>query len=123
MSNKPLKASTKKQLEAIMQMKQKKIEELHKLPPYTVIFSEGIKTEPLYIQGLTEQVNEKYKQFTKIKRVEVIGTGYDILKDLTQTAIAHAKTLYDSYEEGTPPSRRTPATRVHELVIFLHEYL
>lgn len=51
MSKKPLKASTQKKLEAAMQKKQKNIEELHKLPPYTVIFSEGIKTEPFYIRG------------------------------------------------------------------------
>lgn len=223
MSNKPLKASTKKKLEDAMRKKRKKIEELHKLPPYTVIFSEGIKTEPFYIQGLTKQVNKKYAQFTSGDRITVIGTGrntkslldyarkkvnsdypecrivwlmydkddfpyddfdntqfsaedrectqkyhvawsneclelwfilhfqplfshigrdqyyeilrgyfpyeknldtiYDILKDKTHTAIAHAKTLYASYENGTPPSRRTPATRVHELVTFLHEYL
>jgi hypothetical protein len=49
MSLKPLKASTQKKLEAAMQKKRKKIEELHKLPPYTIIFSEGIKTEPFYI--------------------------------------------------------------------------
>ncbi|MDR2712692.1 MAG: RloB family protein, partial [Clostridiales bacterium] len=48
---------------------------------------------------------------------------YDILRDRTQAAIAHAKALYNSYEEGTPPSQRAPATRVHELVAFLQNYL
>jgi hypothetical protein len=223
MSLKPLKASTQKKREAAMQKKRKRIEELHKLPPYTIIFSEGIKTEPFYIQGLTRQVNQKYAQFTSADRITVIGTGrntqsllkyaretvdakypecedvwlmydqddfpyddfdntqfsaegrtcqqkyhvawsnecielwfllhfqslfahvgreqyhvilkgyfpyektleniYDLLKDKTLTAIAHAKALYASYEEGTPPSQRTPATRVHELVGFLHGYL
>lgn len=223
MSLKPLKASTQKKLEATMQKKKKRIEELHQLPPYTVIFSEGIKTEPFYIQGLTKQVNQKYAQFTSGDRITVIGTGrntrsllnyarktvnseypeckvvwlmydkddfpyddfdntqfsaegrtceqkyhvawsnecielwfllhfqplfasvgreqfhdilkgyfpyektleniYDILKDKTHIAIAHAESLYASYEEGTPPSKRTPATRVHELVGFLYSYL
>ncbi len=58
MSKKPLKAGTRKKLEAAMQKKQKRIEELHRLPPYTVIFSEGIKTEPFYILGLTQQINK-----------------------------------------------------------------
>lgn len=223
MSLKPLKASTKKKLEAAMQKKNKKIEELHQLPPYMVIFSEGIKTEPLYIQGLTNQVNQKYAQFTSGDRITVIGTGrntksllnyarktvdtdypeckvvwlmydkddfpyddfdntqfsaegrtceqeyhvawsnecielwfllhfqplfanldreqyydilkgyfpykktleniYDILKDKTNIAIGHAEALYAGYEEDTPPSKRTPATRVHELVCFLSAYL
>lgn len=223
MSKKPLKASTQKKLEAAMQKKRKNIEELHKLPPYTVIFSEGIKTEPFYIQGLTKQVNQKYAQFTSGDRITVVGTGrntrsllnyarkkvsadypecravwlmydkddfpfddfdntqfsavdkiclqeyhvawsnecielwfilhfqplfshigreqyhdilkgyfpyektleniYDILKDKTHIAIARAKTLYASYDEDTPPSQRTPATRVHELVDFLNSYL
>lgn len=196
---------------------------LHTLPPYTIIFSEGIKTEPHYIEGLCRQVNQKYVRFTSADRIVVIGTGrntksllryarrtvscqypacqvvwlmydkddfpyddfdntqfsaegkgsrqefrvawsnecielwfilhfqtlhaqigreryrtvlqryfpyeknsetvYDSLKDRTQTAIARAKALYDSYGEDTPPAQRNPATRVHELVIFLREYL
>lgn len=223
MSLKPIKASDQKKLEVIMRKKKKKTEELHQLPPYTIIFSEGIKTEPFYIQGLTTQVNKKYSQFTSGDRITVIGTGrntrsllnyarktvkdkyseckvvwlmydkddfpyddfdntqfsvegkecqqeyhvawsnecielwfvlhfqplfshvgreqyydilkryfpyeksleniYDILKDKTDIAIINAKSLYDSYEECTPPSQRMPATRVHELVGFLHGYL
>jgi len=222
-SHKPLKASDRKKLEATMRKKTKEIEILHELPPYTVIFSEGIKTEPFYIQGLTQQVNEKYAQFTTKDRISVIGTGrntrsllayarttvareypscqvvwlmydkddfpyddfdntqfsaedknsnqeyhvawsnecielwfilhfqqlfshigreqyqavlkeyfpyrknleniYDILKDKTQVAIKYAKELYNEYPENTPPSKRAPATRVHELVVFLQKYL
>jgi hypothetical protein len=58
-----------------MEKKRKNIEELHQLPPYTVIFSEGIKTEPFYIKGLTQQVNRKYSEFTSNDRIIVIGTG------------------------------------------------
>jgi hypothetical protein len=223
MSNKPLKASTEKKLKAVMQKRQKKIETLHELPPYTVIFCEGTKTEPFYIRGFTNRVNQRYAQFTSKDRIIVIGTGrntkglleyarrtvrtrhpackvvwlmydkddfphddfdntqfsaegrtceqeyhaawsnacielwfllhyqqlfsdisreqyreklkeyfpyeknlesiYDILEDKTQTAVDHARELYASYEENTPPSQRAPATRVHELVAFLLEYL
>jgi len=196
---------------------------LPELPPHTVIFSEGIRTEPFYIQGLAGQVNAKYEQYVSADRITVIGTGkntrslldyarktvardypsceivwlmydkddfrsddfdntqfsaedktgaqkyhaiwsnecfelwfvlhfqqlfsnvsreqywdilkgyfpyrknmeniYDILKDRTQTAIEHSKALYDSYPAGTPPSKRAPATRAHELVAFLQGYL
>ena len=223
MSLKPLKAGDKKQLEIAMQRKKKSIGVLQELPPYTIIFSEGTKTEPHYIQGFTKQVNRKYAQFTSQDRIIVIGTGrstqslleyarktvsrkypeckvvwlmydkddfpidsfdntqfsaeaekdnqkyhvawsnecvelwfilhyqqlfshigreqyqevlkehfpyeknldtiYDILKDRTQTAIENAEALYNSYEPDAPPSQRAPATRVHELVIFLQKYL
>lgn len=224
MSLKPLKASEYKKLEAIMKKKKKKIEELHQLPPYTIIFSEGIKTEPFYIKGLTQQVNSKYSEFTSNDRILVIGTGrntrslleysrktvserypeckvvwiiydkddfpyddfdntqfsaegrssssqiyrvawsneclelwfvlhfqplksnisrdqyydilkkyfpykknleniYDILKDKTKIAIERSKLLYNSYDEDAPPSKRTPATRVHELVESLQSFL
>ena len=206
-----------------MQRKRKQIETLHKLPPYTIIFSEGVKTEPYYISGLTNQINRKYAPFTSQDRIKVIGTGrntkslldyarkrvakefpgskivwlmydkddfpyddfdntqfsaeekqceqeyyvawsnecielwfvlhfqnlfsnvgreqyrdilkqyfsyeknletiYDVLKDKTQGAITRSKTLYDSYAKEAPPSRRAPATRIHELVIFLQKYL
>lgn len=91
MSLKPLKASTQKKLEAAMQKKRKKIEELHKLPPYTIIFSEGIKTEPFYIQGLTRQVNQKYAQFTSADRITVIGTGRN-----TQSLLKYARETVDA---------------------------
>ena len=223
MSKKPLKASTRKKLEEVMQVKRKKIESLHRLPPYTVVFCEGIKTEPYYIEGLTKQVNQKYAQYTTNDRVTVIGTGrntrslleyarktvgskfpecsvvwlmydkddfpyddfdntqfsaesrscnqeyhvawsnecielwfimhyqplfshisrdqyinilrqyfpyeknmrniYGILSEKTPIAIANAIMLYSQYGSETPPSQRTPATRVHELVMYLQEYL
>ena len=223
MSNKPLKASDRNKLEYIMSKKKKKVEELQELPPYTIIFSEGIKTEPFYIRGLTQQVNNKFSEFSSNDRIVVIGTGrsalslleyarrivhekhsecqvvwlmydkddfpyddfdntqfsaegrnsnqiyrvawsnecielwfllhfqplesnisrnqyydilkkyipyektleniYDILSDKTQIAIERSITLYNSYDESTPPSKRAPATRVHELVKSLQGYL
>lgn len=223
MSLKPIKATGNKKLEQIMKKKNKKIEELHQLPPYTIIFCEGTKTEPFYINGLTQQVNSKYSEFTSNDRIIVIGTGrntrsllryarktvhkyypeckvvwivydkddfpyddfdntqfsaetrsngqiyhvawsnecielwfvlhfqplqsnvnreqycnilkkyfpyektleniYDILKDKTKNAIERSKLLYNSYDDGAPPSKRAPATRVHELVESLQSFL
>ena len=223
MSNKPLKASDQKKLADIVQRKQKRTEALQLLPPYTVIFCEGTKTEPLYIQGLANRVNDKYKDFVKKDRVVIEGTGrntqdllrfarktveskypncqiaylmydkddfpsdnfdntqfsaekrkdnreyrvawsnecielwfvlhfqdlesnvhrsqyreilkghfpyeknledlYDLLCDKTPSAIKRSRELYESYEPDTPPSKRAPATRVHELVEYLSEYL
>ncbi len=76
------------------------------------MLSTNIKREQYY------EILEKY--FPYEKNLENV---YNILSDKTQTAIANAKTLFACYEEDAPPSRRAPATRVHELVIFLHEYL
>lgn len=91
MSLKPLKASTQKKLEAAMQRKRKKIEKLHKLPPYTIIFSEGTKTEPFYIQGLTKQVNQRYAQFTSGDRITVIGTGRN-----TRSLLKYAREIVEA---------------------------
>lgn len=45
------------------------------LPPYTMIVSEGTKTEPIYLQGFVNKINEKYKTMIKQNRIEVYGTG------------------------------------------------
>lgn len=77
--------------------------------------------QPLFSHIGREQYHDILKgYFPYEKKLENI---YDILKDKTHIAITHAKTLYASYGEDTPPSQRTPATRVHELVDFLHSYL
>lgn len=75
MKSEPLKADTKEKLEALMQKKTKETQVLHPLPPYTVIFCEGTKTEPLYIRGFTERINKKYEDMTPKERITVIGTG------------------------------------------------
>lgn len=48
---------------------------LQKLPPYTMIVSEGIKTEPLYLQGFVKRINEKYKAISKEPHILVYGIG------------------------------------------------
>jgi hypothetical protein len=230
MSNKPLKISDQKKLNGIMRRKRKKIESIHELPPYTVIFSEGTKTEPLYIKGMAKAINNTYAAYGQRDRITVVGTGrntqgllryaqnevkqkypdsqiiylmydkddfppdnfdntqfsaermrgkaenkrvkqeyrvawsnecielwfvlhfqelesnisrtqyhkilnqhipyeknmenlYDLLRDKTKVAIKRARNLMNQYELGAPPSKCAPATRVHELVEFLIEYL
>ena len=73
MSLKPLKASDQRILNGIMQPRKKEI--LDELPPYTYIVSEGVKTEPNYISGFTDEINEKYRDFTSGKRIIVKGAG------------------------------------------------
>ena len=58
-----------------MKSKASKMDSLNKLPPYTVIVSEGIKTEPIYIRGLVNKINEKYKNISKEPHIVVYGTG------------------------------------------------
>lgn len=77
MSLKPLKVSEQKRnqdkINAKMQKKKKEL--LDELPPYTFIISEGTKTEPNYISGLTDIVNQKFSEFTSGPRILVKGTG------------------------------------------------
>lgn len=223
MSNKPLKAGDQRQLEKKLERKRKQIESTVTLPPHTVIFCEGTKTEPSYIRGFAQAINTKYSGYAKHNLIEVHGTGrntigllkyarrfvsqnypsarcvylmydkddfphdnfdntqfsaeekddvcryhvawsnecielwfllhfqeidsnisrelccsklkdhlpayeknseetYANLRHLTSAAIDRSRKLYDSYEPDTPPSQRTPATRVHELVLFLQQY-
>lgn len=75
MSLRPPKHSDQKKLKEAMRKKERIIEEKNKLPPHTLIICEGIKTEPYYIQGLVDLVNEKYSEFIKTDRIKVFGTG------------------------------------------------
>jgi hypothetical protein len=82
MTLKPPKHNDQKKLEAAMQKKRRAIEQINKLPPYTLIISEGKKTEPIYIKGLVDLINAKYSEiyrkysylFPK-ERIKVFGTG------------------------------------------------
>lgn len=75
MSLKPKKVSEIKKIQEKMKSKASKMDSLNKLPPYTVIVSEGIKTEPIYIRGLVNKINEKYKNISKEPHIVVYGTG------------------------------------------------
>ncbi|MDD7388574.1 MAG: RloB family protein [Lachnospiraceae bacterium] len=75
MSLKPKKKSDEKKLKAKMKVKESKMDSLSVLPPYTMIVSEGIKTEPFYIQGIVDKINAKYSHISKKPHIEVFGTG------------------------------------------------
>lgn len=75
MSLKPKKVSEIKKIEAKLKAKASKMDSLNKLPPYTMIVCEGVKTEPFYIQGFVDKVNERYKSISKEPHIVVYGTG------------------------------------------------
>lgn len=75
MSLKPKKHSDIQKMKAKMEVKASKMNTLNKLPPYIMIVSEGIKTEPLYLQGFVNKINEKYRQISKEPHIGVYGTG------------------------------------------------
>lgn len=75
MSLKPKKKSEIKKIQEKMAQKQRQIEFQNQLPPYTMIVSEGIKTEPLYLNGFVKKINDKYKGLIRESRIVVYGTG------------------------------------------------
>lgn len=75
MSLKPKKHSDQKRLREKLRQQKSQMATKHKLPPYTLIVSEGIKTEPLYLQGFAKKINSQYKNITKKECIVVLGTG------------------------------------------------
>lgn len=75
MSLKPKKKSEIKKIQEKMIQEQKRIEFQNQLPPYTMIVSEGIKTEPIYLNGFVKKINDKYKGLIREPRIVVYGTG------------------------------------------------
>lgn len=75
MSLKPKKKSDIKKIEEKMKNKESKMATKELLPKYTMIVSEGIKTEPIYLRGFVNKINEKYKNIVKQNRIVVYGTG------------------------------------------------
>lgn len=75
MSLKPKKKGDIRKSEEKMRTKASKMNSMNFLPPYTMIVSEGIKTEPFYIKGLVDKVNEQYKSIAREPHIDVYGTG------------------------------------------------
>ena len=59
MSLKPKKHSDIKKMKEKMAAKPSKMDTKNELPPYIMIVSEGVKTEPLYLEGFVNKINEK----------------------------------------------------------------
>ena len=75
MSLKPKKKSDLKKIENEMKRKESRMNTKELLPPYTMIVSEGTKTEPIYLRGFASKINEKYKDLVRENHIEVYGTG------------------------------------------------
>lgn len=77
MSLKQKKASEIKRSQAALQLKMQKKQKdlLDALPPYMYIVSEGTKTEPHYIRGITDEINRKFYNLSSGERIKVKGTG------------------------------------------------
>lgn len=75
MSLKPKKHSDLKKIQDKMKHKDSKMNTKYKLPPYTMIVCEGIKTEPLYLKGFAQKINEQYKEITQKDHIVIYGTG------------------------------------------------
>lgn len=111
MSLKPLKASEQKKnqqkLDQKMQKRQKEL--LDDIPPYIYIISEGTKTETNYITGLTDCINERYKDLSSGERIVVKGTGRNTRSLLnyarTQVSIDHprAEVVWLMYDKDDFP--------------------
>ena len=75
MSLKPKKHSERQKLKEKMKVKASRMNTMNELPLYTMIVSEGVKTEPLYLKGFVNKINEKYKYISKEPRIQVYGTA------------------------------------------------
>ena len=75
MSLKPKKKSDAKKITAKMKARESRMGTKEYLPPYTLIVSEGVKTEPLYLEGFVRRINERYKDIAKESHIVVYGTG------------------------------------------------
>ena len=94
-----------------MKAKASKKEPLKKLPPYTIIVSEGIKTEPIYIKGFANKINERYKNISKNPHIVVYGTGRNtnglirfVDKMIADGKWAHYKKIWLMYDKDDFPS-------------------
>lgn len=111
MSLKPKKVSEIKKIEQKMKAKASKMNSLNKLPPYTMIVSEGIKTEPIYIKGFVEKINARYKNISKEPHIVVYGTGRNtnglirfVDKMIASGKWAHYKKFWLMYDKDDFPA-------------------
>lgn len=66
-----------------------------------------------------EILSEKLKTEYEKNRQDM----YDELKNMQQTAIRNAKKLFSQYPLSCTPASMKPVTRVHELVLYLNQFL
>ena len=71
MSNKPLKRGDQKAIAAKMARKQRKDESISPLPPRTMIFCEGTKTEPHYLREIVCLINERHRGYVRENHIQL----------------------------------------------------
>ena len=123
MSLKPKKHSDQIKIAEKMKQKQSKMNTKYQLPPYTLIVSEGVKTEPLYLNGRKAYIKKLNEYFDYSKTREDLFEVVTSLGSL-QEAKRRAKIQYKKFmDQGiTAPSKMIPATRVYEVVEELEKY-
>lgn len=111
MSNRPLKVSDQKKLNKIAAKKKKQIEFLYQLPPYMFIISEGTKTEPNYIKGIVDKINQKYNKYTSgTPRILVHGTGRNTIglleyaRKAVEEQLPEAESVWLMYDKDDFPA-------------------
>lgn len=110
MSLKPKKKSEIRKIEEKMKSKASKMNSMNILPPYTMIVCEGIKTEPLYINGLVDKINERFKSISREPHIAVYGTGRNtqglirfIDKMISEGTWRHYKKFWLMYDKDDFP--------------------
>lgn len=110
MSLKPKKHSDQKRIEEKLKQKKSKMETKHQLPPYTLIVCEGIKTEPLYLQGFIRRINSQYKDIAKEDHIVIWGTGKNtngllryVDKNVSEGKWAHFESIWLVYDKDDFP--------------------
>jgi len=97
MSKKPLKRGDQKVLEEKMARKHRSTASISPLPPRSIIFCEGTKTEPNYLREIVVLINKKYRDYARRNRIElkdnidVVGTGRST-RSLLEYAVSNVTT-------------------------------
>ncbi len=126
MSHHPLTHDEQRRIAEKMKRRKKPVESVPMLPPVTVIFSEGTKTEPNYIKELADRVNTKYAKYSSKPRIYVFGTGrntrglYAYAKGKVKTDYPNAEIVWLMFDKDDFPFddfdnviRSTQASRGH----------
>ena len=111
MSLKPKKVSEVKREQAQLKekMKKKQKEIFPELPPYTYIVCEGTKTEPYYIEAISQKINEKYREFSTGNFIVVKGTGrntkglLEYARKCVETEFPRAQIVWLMYDQDDFP--------------------
>lgn len=109
MSKHPLTRDEMRRIANKMQRKKKSVESVPMLPPVTVVFSEGTKTEPNYIKELADRVNARFSKYSSKPRIFVVGTGrntvglYSYAKECVKNDYPNAEIVWLVFDKDDFP--------------------